>query len=434
MTDPIDLDRAREKRKRKPHNIPETDWASELRTDQDGRITADVGNAALLLANDSGWAGSLVYDDFADRIYWASEPPAMSGFERPAKGQDIADHHATYVHHWFARRLGVTLKKGAVQDAMVAAARMRTVHPLRDYLTSIRWDGKPRLDNWLTTYLGAEKTRYTSHVGRWWAVSAIARALNPGCQADHMLVLEGSQGIGKSSALRILAGEWYLPCLPDIKNPAAGHMLQGNWIAEVGELDALRRQELTTVKDFVTRIVDKYRPPYGRFQVVRPRQIVFAATTNEDAYLHDSSGARRFWPVATNQLDRNGLERDRDQLWAEAVTLYRAGAAWWPDEGLSAEVKEEQSARHATDEWEQPIIAWVNATAEPRSGFTIGDVLKGALTIEQGKWTRADQTRVGSCLRSLGFSARQQRGTNGERERRYYADPSTGQQLSLPSA
>lgn len=423
MTDPIDLDAARKKKKgRPPHNVPRTDWGMELRCDQDGRVTPDVGNATIILANHDDWAGSLTYDDFSDRIYWSADAPSISGLERPRKGEEVADHHVTYVHHWFARRKGITLKKGAVQDALVSAARLRTVHPLRDYLAGLKWDGTKRLTLWLTGYLGTPASRYTAAVGRWWMISAIARVMRPGCQADHMLVLEGAQGLGKSSALRILAGDWYLPSLPDIKNPAGGHMLQGNWIAEVGELDALRRQELTTVKDFITRTVDKYRPPYGRFQVTRPRQMVFAATTNEDAYLHDASGGRRFWPVVTHKLEREALIRDRDQLWAEAKAAFEAGEQWWPSDELQTDIREEQSNRHSSDEWESKISEW----AERRlvHGFSVGEVLSGALMLEASKWTRADQTRVGTCLKMLGYVFRRERFA-GKQEKRYYPAEST---------
>jgi len=422
MTDPIDLDKARAKKskaKRSAHNIPNTDWGLELRCDQDGRVTPDVGNATIILANHREWGGALTYDDFADRIYWSADAPRIAGMDRPLKGQEVADHHATFVHHWFARRKGITLKKGAVQDAMVSAARLRTVHPLREYLTGLKWDGTKRLGSWLTAYLGTPLSRYSVAVGRWWMISAIARVMRPGCQADHMLVLEGAQGLGKSSALRILAGDFYLPSLPDIKNSAAGHMLQGNWIAEIGELDALRRQELTTVKDFLTRTVDKYRPPYGRFQVTRPRQMVFAATTNEEAYLHDASGGRRFWPVVTHKLDREALERDRDQLWAEARVAFEAGEHWWPSDELNPEIREEQAARHASDEWEGKIAEWV--VAKSRTGFSIGDVLQSCMGLEPGKWTRADQVRIGICLKVLGYEWRRQR-TDGKIEKRYYPE------------
>lgn len=430
MTDPIDLDAAREKKKKKASrpkpDIPNTDWGLELRTDADGQITPDVGNAAILLANDEAWAGCLTYDEFADRCYWSGDAPPLSGIERPRAGQEIADHHATYVHHWFARRRFISLKKTAVQDAIVSACRSNTVHPLKAYLKRLEWDGKLRLSEWLTNYLGADLNVYTAGVARWWLISAVARVAKPGCQADHMLVLEGPQGLGKSTALRILAGDWYLPTLPDIKNPAAGHMLQGNWIAEVGELDALRRQDLTTVKDFVTRTVDKYRPPYGRFQLSRPRQLVFAATTNEDSYLQDATGGRRFWPVLTRQLRREELARDRDQLWAEAVAAYRTGEHWWPDADREAGVRLEQSARHAVDEWQETIRAWVES--KDRSGFSIGEVLAGALSLEPGKWSRADQTRVGLALKMLGYPVRRAR-VDGQQGKRYYPEQS---QLSIP--
>lgn len=375
------------------------DWAKLLRRNQEGVITKDAGNAALILANLEDWRGCLEYDSFADRIRWARPVPELSGLPAPRPGDDLADHHVLYVHHWLAKLRGVAFTKQAIQDALELAAKANERHPVRDWLSSLQWDRKPRAATWLSKYLGAADDPYTHAVGRWWLISAVARIFTPGCQADHLVVLEGEQGAGKSTAARILGGEFFLANLPDITNKDAAQVLQGHWIVEIGELDAFRGAAGTRVKDWVTRTVDSYRPAYGRFTVRRERSCVFLGTTNEAHYLTDSTGARRFWPVRVSGLAREELQTDRSQIWAEAKNYYDADEPWWPGEDLAAQIQEQQEERYTGDEWERKIEQWANS----REPFTIGEVLSGALNIEPSKWDRAVQTRAGGCLRRLGF-------------------------------
>jgi len=389
-------------------------WEASLRRNQSQQITREPGNAALLLANLDEWRGTLEYDEFADQIRWARPTPSLVGFASPDVGADLADHHVTYVQHWLARNFGVAFPKLSVHDAIESAARQNTVHPVRAYLDSLTWDGKPRLDRWLVDYLGAQELPHVAACGRWWLISAVARIYRPGVQVDHAIVLEGDQGSGKSSAVRILGGEWYLASLPDLGSKDASQILQGSWLVEIGELDALRGASGTRVKDYLTRTVDSYRPAYGRATVRRPRQCVFIGTTNEHTYLQDSSGARRFWPIPISKLDADGLRSARDQLWAEAVQRYQVGEQWHPSASLMPALTEAQEERFSADAWEPRIAAW----AAERADFTTGSVMADALGIEPGRWTRADQTRVGMVLRRLGYvSHRTMR--DGVRESRY---------------
>jgi hypothetical protein len=385
---------------------PEDDWRASIRCNQRGMLTKDPGNAALMLRFHDDWRGCLEYDAFADQIQWARRPPDI-GFKRPEPGDRLEDHHGTLVHHWFAKCEGVSFTKAAIWEAILEAAHANPIHPVRDYLRSLVWDGKPRLSRWLATYLGAEPNDYAFAVGRWWMISAVARAFQPGCQADHMLILEGPQGAGKSTALRILGGQWYLGSLPDIRDrDKAAAVLQGNWIAEIGELDAVRGAAATRVKDWLTQCFDEYRAAYARLPKRRDRSCVFAGTTNESQYLNDPSGARRFWPVLVRLLDREALQRDRDQLWVEARLAYESGELWYPTTQFADEIAEQQEERFEEDEWFARIAAWVKGgelSAASRTAFTLGDVMGGALSLEPGKWDRTAQTRAGVCLRRLGF-------------------------------
>lgn len=393
---------------------PDATWEHALRFNDRGQLTRDVGNVVVLLTNLEEWAGTIEYDEFADTCVWTRPVPRLPGMRSPQPGEQLADHHYVYVHHWFAKHRGVSFTKDSIRDALVSAARMRTRHPLRDYLQTIEWDGKRRIPTWLSVYLGAQDTEYTRAVGQYWLVSAVARVFRPGCQADHLLVLEGSQGRGKSSAVRILGGDWCLGSLPDIRTKDAAQALQGKWIVEIGELDAFKGAGATRVKDWITQTADHYRPAYGRFAVTRPRQCVFIGTTNEEQYLADHTGGRRFWPVACGEIDRDALIRDRDQLWAEAVQAYEGGMPWWPDESVSGDIEETQAARSVVDAWEERVLQWVTL----RDEFTMGDVLEGAIGLTADRWDRSSQTRVGAILAKLRLRVR--RVSRGTRRVRVY--------------
>jgi predicted P-loop ATPase len=256
-----------------------------------------------------------------------------------------------------------------------------------------------------------------------------------------MLVLEGPQGARKSTALKILAGEeWFTDELPDLGSKDAAMHMQGVWIIEIAELDAIGRAEVSRIKAFLTRTTDRFRPPYGRYTIEVPRSCVFAGTVNPDTYLRDETGNRRFWPVRCGTIDIDALARDRDQLWAEAVARFRAGAIWWIDTPeLIEAAAAEQEKRYQGDAWDARIDRWL--THERRRvnrGFgafedwhdeeverdrpirdaSVGEILEGALGIEPAKWTKGDQMRVGAYLKSRQWERYQSR-SGSSREWRY---------------
>ena len=205
-----------------------------------------------------------------------------------------------------------------------------------------------------STYLGVEDTDYSRAVGSRWLISAVARIFQPGAKADCCLILEGLQGIRKSTALRTIAGEYFTDELADLGSKDAAMQTRGVWIIELSELDNLSHAEVARIKAFMSRATDRFRPPYGMRLVESARQCVFAGTVNHGTYLRDETGGRRFWPVVCGRIDVEGLGEVRDQLWAEAKARYQSGCPWWLDTpDLVQLASDQQEARYEGDPWEE---------------------------------------------------------------------------------
>jgi len=417
-------------------------WASQLLQDLAGTPERNEANVITALSNDEAFAGALVYDEFRQEVCvarslpWDERPESL-----PRAWSDADDVRCA---EWLQRR-EINVAPAIVARAVGAVARDIRVHPVRDYLNALRWDGQPRLELWTNIYLGAADTPLNRAFGARWMISAVARIMQPGAKADHMLILEGPQGAKKSSALKVLASEeWFTDELAEIGSKDAAQQMRGIWINEMAELDAMGRTEVSRIKAFLTRTTDRYRPPYERYIVTVPRQCVFAGSVNPETYLRDETGNRRFWPVRCGSIDLDALWRDRDQLWAEAVARYREGAIWWLDEPeLIAAANAQQDKRYQTDAWDGRIDRWlcfdrrrVNhgygsfddwrdeevERPSPLTDVSVGEILERALGIEAARWTRADQMRVTAYLKARGWERYQARiGARSEevREWRY---------------
>ena len=394
-----------------------------------GKLINSAANAALILARDREFGApppdefgaaplpgpALGFDEMGQQELWRRPPPEGTGFATPTGV--VADHHLLYVQAWLYRLTRVEFKTMTIIAAVQAAAHECTYNPVTEYLEGLSWDGTPRLSEWLITYLGAAPSAINRRIARWWLISAVARAFRPGCRADHMLVLEGPQGAKKSTALQVLADRWYSPGPEKLGDKDGPQSLRGRWIIEMAELDALKGRELATIKKFLTDPSDVYRPSYGRYHVTVARRCVFAGTTNEATYLHDVTGGRRFWPVLVGKIDIDGLTRDRDQLFAEAVVAFEAGEPWWPStEDEHAELRELQDERHETDAWTDTILDYLDGRTEVpalkgsapvvtpvRSQVTVDEILVKVVALERGRYGRVEQMRVGNILRRLGW-------------------------------
>jgi predicted P-loop ATPase len=408
-------------------------WSSGLLRTQKGEPRSILANAIHALREAPEWDSVLWYDDFATMTVARKRPPWIPETENwePTVWSDRCDFLTT---EWLQHQ-GIMVQAVIAGQAVETVARDRTFHPVREYLDGLVWDGTPRLDRWLVTYLGAEETPYIVAIGPRWMISAVARVRIPGCQADSALILEGPQGIKKSSALAVLAGSWFTDGLSELGSKDSAMETRGVWIIELAELDSLSRPEVSTTKAFISRRHDRFRPPFGKRLVDLPRQCVFAGSVNpEGGYLKDATGGRRFWPVVCGVIDIEALKRDRDQLWAEAYVRFKRKEPWWlEDKGLQKYATDEQAERYQGDAWEEPISKWLTHTVElgdsyskrrpqPLLEVSVGEVLEKALRIEASRWTQGDQNRVVRCLISMGFRKCRPRNTEGKRERRYRRD------------
>lgn len=371
-------------------------WRDKLQRSDTGALIAHAFNIALILGNDERWNGVIAYDAFSSKIVKR---------RTPNYGGDVgewSDLDDARVIMWLAEHYNLRVKVTSVIEAVSVVAHDHSIHPVREYLNALVWDQVPRLEHWLTEIFGAPPTPYSQKVAKRWLISAVARVMKPGCKADAVLILEGIQGAGKSSALAILGGAWFMDTPFNLGDKDGFQVIRGKWIIELGELDSFNKAESTRAKQFFSASVDTYRESYGRRVVDVPRQCVFAGTTNQEEYLKDTTGNRRYWPVTCTKVDLERLRAVRDQLWAEALFCYRAQQIWWVERGESDVFAEEQDSRYSSDAWEYPIRAWLE---EPSTGETVtaDRVLKNALNLDVGHWGRPEQLRLTHIMQRLGW-------------------------------
>jgi virulence-associated protein E/bifunctional DNA primase/polymerase-like protein len=298
-----------------------TDWREELDRGQKGKLTTTFRNLNLIFKHEIE-DGILYYEDlFASRVCYGVDTP-WGG----KSGEYIKDIDMIMTKGWFADSVyRIEPNTSAILEVTSFMAHKCAVHPVKDYLLSLKWDGKPRIDTWLKDYCKAEAPEpYLSEVSRKFLLAMVRRIFEPGCQWDYILILEGNQGIFKSTVARTLASDkWFMDNLPDLKDKDAMLNLSGKWLIELGELANVKRSDYNLVKAYLTRRVDTVRPHYGRLVADVPRQSCFIGTVNEGQYLKDPTGNRRYWPVKVGIADIEGLKAVRDQLFAEAYHIYK---------------------------------------------------------------------------------------------------------------
>lgn len=397
-------------------------WRPDPKTGE-SKLVNDEVNLSAILTYDPSWKGILYYDEFAQVIRYTRHPewhPDDAPKDRTLIWQE---GHVHCLNLWLRRVWGLQLPAEKIREGVYTVARRDSRNPLRDYLEDLKWDGVKRIDTWLSTYLGVEATPYTSSVGRKWLISAVARALRPGTKVDTLIVLEGPQGEGKSTALRVLAGnpEWFSDTPIQIGEKDAYVSIRGKWIYELAELASLRKADLDKMKAFFSAPTDSYRPPYGREQVTVPRTCVFAGTVNLGEYLNDPTGARRFWPVRIGTIDIESLRNDRDQLWAEAAAVFvdwvkrgepQSDCLWWPSASERGAFEREQDERAQRHPWSEPVAKWVETPRAKdilakRGYLMVSDIATYALSIADKDLDSGKAIVIGTIMaRDLKYAKR----------------------------
>ncbi len=341
------------------------------------------------------------------------------------------------IKNWLGSHWQLTTSTMEVADQLLRVAqRWCAYDPVVEYLRGLTWDRISRVDSWLTRYCGVEPTPYASKVGAKFLISACARALNPGCKVDTVLVLEGDQGVRKSTTLGILGGAWFTDTPMVLGDKDSRLLAACKWIVELGELKSLLRDD-DAAKGFLSQRYDDFRPPYGRAPEQFLRRCVFAGSTNEHEYLQDATGNRRYWAVKTGRCNTEALARDRDQIWAEATFRYLSaevnpdqadpacpGERWWfPDEEQS-EADEVIADRRTEDPWVQMITSWTDfqmrplGTQPPKTQFTMTEIAEHALKLSSADAQRYNK-KISQVMRAAGFTSVRE----GQGRRRIWVRP-----------
>ena len=342
------------------------DWQNGLELDKSGHVKNTLRNLTLILENDPNLKG-VVFNQLLDGMEIKGEVPwnHPSKFWRDADDAQLISYVDAHYGTFSARNYDIAVTK---------VADDRAYHPIREFIESLpEWDKVPRVDTLLVDYLGAADTAYVRAVTRKTLCAAISRVLRPGCKFDSMLVLNGPQGVGKSTLIAKLAGEWFSDSLNlgDTKDKTAAEKLQGYWILEIGELAGLKKAEVETLRSFLSRQNDIYRAAFGKRATPHLRQCVFFGTTNaESGYLRDTTGNRRFWPVKTpgsgKKQSWNLTHEEILQIWAEALVYVRQGETLYLSPELDALANEEQREAMESDEREGLVREYLDTLLPER--------------------------------------------------------------------
>ena len=353
-----------------------------------------LANASLIMRAHPSFKGKIWWDSFCERIYHT----LRGGVAQEWNDTDSRRMAAFVQQEMQLPRIGLKI----VEDAVMHAAQENPRNSVTEWLESLEWDGQEHLTHWVGDYLGVALTPYSMAVGRNWIISMVARAYRPSCQVDHMPVLEGTQGEGKSSALEILGDRWFAAVGTAFGSYEFINTIQGKWLVEIPDMAGFSRRDHSHVISTITTRTDRYRVKYGRFDQDHPRKCIFAATSETDDYLPEMRGYRRYWPLRCIGIDTEALRAAREQIFAEALVAYRAGATFhiMPAEATAAE----QRARNSDDLWTDDVLAYCEQRAHGGYPVQPAKILTDStIQLERKNLDHSAKLRVINILKAHGW-------------------------------
>lgn len=381
-------------------------WMRELQTDDSGAYKRTIRNVVLMLEGDRRLQRHFQLNTFSDRIEGVCPLP-WSGRSTGSESFEWLDSDDAGLRDCVEKLLGFHTRD-VIDDALVQVAAAHSYNPIVDFLRALQWDGVPRLDTIYIDYFGDEDNAYTRAVARKGLVAAVARAMAPGIKYDQMIVVCGPQGIGKSTFFARLGGPWFSNSFTTFEGKEAAELIQGNWIVEIGELEAMNKSDIRAVKQTLSRTVDEYRAAYGRRTERHPRRCVFFGTTNDSDYLKDPTGNRRFWPIDCGKNISKSVWDDLTpetvgQIWAEAYIYWQMGEPLILNPEEEAEAEKRRKMHLEQDELkgiieaflERPVPEdWLKWDADRR-----GLYLRGEMKVEGLKLVHRDRVCVMEVMR-----------------------------------
>lgn len=383
-------------------------WGSRLIRGDRGGFRDCKENVTIALEDHPALKGLVAYNEFSARV----EKIRLAPWDKPNKDfkpTEWSIHDDRELSMWIALNCDLLIgSTGTIGEGVELVSQRNKYHPVRDWLNGLKWDGFDRNRYWLHELLGVADTPYASLVGKLWLRQAVNRIMHPGAKGDYVLILEGTQGLNKSTALRRLGEAYYSDVTLNLNDKDSLIALAGVWILEIAELDAFNRAESTRIKQFITQTEDRFRPPYGKRMISLQRQTVFAATTNNYEYHKDPTGNRRFWSVLCTKINLDQITDWREQMFAQALAEVQAGEPCYPtrDQERSL-IMPEQEQREIVDVWHQPIYEWLHKDDQRRTNeFSTWEILAGAIKMPTDKMDgqRSAATRVGNCMAKFGWS------------------------------
>jgi predicted P-loop ATPase len=342
------------------------------------------------------------YDVFHDKLLIGGQAIAQ-------RAGELSDHACLYLRKMIEQKFGFDPKATVMLEACIQLCLESQFDPIVDYLNGLEWDGVERINEWMTTYLGARDTKLNRAIGRIALIAQVRRARDPGCKFDQIIVLESEEGELKSSALLVLAGgsdNFSDQTILGRSEKEQQELLRGVWIYELADLSNIRKAEADDVKAFTSRTHDRARPAYGRCRVDLPRRFIFWGTTNQRSYLKSQTGNRRVWPVeaaAVRPIDLEGLKRDRNQLLAEAAACEADGESIVLPKELWSIAGEEQDQRREVDPWEDVLRDVMGTVDDQGEERVLSQKLFSFIGIPAERQKGPDSRRIGEAMRNLGW-------------------------------